>query len=152
MTTAQAYLISLNLSELLYSPELADQVFYPEYQKSSNEVDVFLKDSFERIVRTCDLTQASQMHLSANPKFSSLVAQGRYQTHFFLESSQSTSSHINAIMSRNVPSKSNSKKLPAEIDQKSASNEEKQIGKLRKRLYHEFRNMINDERSFCRTS
>ena len=34
----------------------------------------------------------------------------------------------------------------------NTTEETKKANKMRKRLYHEFRNMINDEWSFCRTS
>ena len=34
----------------------------------------------------------------------------------------------------------------------NTTEETKKANKIRKRLYHEFRNMINDEWSFCRSS
>ena len=73
ISTAHAYLISLNLQDLLYSPENAPKVFNNEYQRSSNPIDMFLKESFERIVRTCDLTQACQVRLNQNPAFDNMV-------------------------------------------------------------------------------
>jgi len=62
-------------------------------------VDLHAKKNFERIVRTCDLTQTSQMRLAQNPKLAELM-QGRQQVQYFLESSMSNSNHINKIMSQ----------------------------------------------------
>jgi len=39
LTTAQAYLVSLNLSDLLYSPQAATKVFDHKYRKSYNQID-----------------------------------------------------------------------------------------------------------------
>ena len=54
--TAQAYLISLNLGDLLHFPQSAIKVFDQQYRRSGNPIDKFDKASFERLLRTCDLT------------------------------------------------------------------------------------------------
>ena len=73
MTTALAYLISLNLPDLLYSPANIPELFDPEQQKSTNELDSYIMKNLERVLRSCDLTQASQLRLTSNPKLASLT-------------------------------------------------------------------------------
>ena len=69
----------------------------------------------------------------------------------------STSSHISQITNRSVASKAKKLKEKSEAAQQDVakalpvSAEAKMTVKLRKRLHHEFRNIISDEASFCRT-
>ena len=61
LTTATAYLISLNLERLLFSPDRSDTVFDSQLQRSRNIIDRFILDSFNRIVKTCDLSSTGQV-------------------------------------------------------------------------------------------
>lgn len=151
LTTAQAYLISLNLHDVLYTPADSIKVFEPQYQRSQNAIDVFTKANFERIVRACDLTQTMQARLNGAPKFCELVRQGRSVPHFFLESSLSTSNHVNLIMNRN--SQARETKAPkASKNGDESCLQDKETAKLKKRLHHEFKNMLADELAFCRSA
>lgn len=73
LNTAKAFLVSLNLKDLLFSPDAARGVFPEQLQRSSHPFDRAFLEGFERTVRSCDLTAAKRLQMENDTRYRDLV-------------------------------------------------------------------------------
>lgn len=64
LTNARGYLVSLNMKEVLFKPQVASKLLSTTFHRSQNPFDVKIKTNFESTVRSCDLTQSGRQMAS----------------------------------------------------------------------------------------